>query len=67
MYGVRQIILEVKFTVPINFLDKRREVWKRLNIAVFGKPSIQDLVEFVLSVLLHLGIADHRQEERPKS
>ena len=67
MYGVRQRFVEAKFIAPINFLDERQEVWKRLNIAVFGKPSIQDLVEFVLSVLLHLGIADHRQEERPKS
>jgi len=67
MSSVRQRILEANFTVPINFLDERREVWKRLNIAMFGKHSIQDFVEFFLGLFLHLGIADHRQEERPKS
>jgi len=67
MFRMKQRILEENFTVPINFLDERREVWKRNNIAGFGKPSIEDFVEFFLSLLLHLWIADHRQEERPKS
>ena len=34
---------------------------------MFGKPAIEDFVEFFLGLFLHLGIADHRQEERPKS
>ena len=60
-----QRILEANFTVPISFLDEHREVWlKRHNIAIFRKPSIEDFVEFFLSFLLHLRIADHRQEER---
>jgi len=67
MSSVRQRILEANFTVPINFLDERREVWKRLNIAMFGKHSIQDFVQFFLSLLLRLRIAYHRQEERSKS
>ena len=67
MSSVRQRILDANFTVPINFLDERREVWERLNIAMFGKHSVQDFVQFFLSLLLRFRIADHRQEERPKS
>jgi len=67
MSSVRQRILEASFILPINFLDERREVWKRLNVAMFGKYSIQDFVQFFLSLPLCLGIADHRQEERSKS
>ena len=67
MSSMRQRILEANFTVPINFLDERREVWKRLNIVMSGKHSLQDFIQFFLSLLLRLRIADHRQEERPKS
>jgi hypothetical protein len=67
MSSVRQRILEENLTAPIHFLDERREVWQRLNIAMFGKYSIQDFVQFFLSLLLRLRIAHHRQEECPKS
>jgi hypothetical protein len=46
MFSVKQRMLKENFTVPIYFLDERREVWKRDNIAMFGKPSIEDSVEF---------------------
>jgi len=65
--SLRQRIFEPNFTVPINLLDKRREVWKRHDIAVFGKPSIEEFVEFFLGLLLDFRIANHGQEERPKS
>ena len=45
IFSVRQRILEANFTIPINFLDEHREVWKRYNIAIFRKPSIEDFVE----------------------
>ena len=47
----------------MNFFNERREVGKGREIAMFGKSSIEDFVKFCLSLLLHLGIADHRQEK----
>jgi hypothetical protein len=49
MFSVKQRIFEADFTIPIYFLDDCREVWKRHNIAMFGKPSIEDFVDFCLS------------------
>ena len=56
----KQRIIEVNCSIPINFFNKCREVGKRREIAMFGKSSIEDLVKFCLSLLLHIGIADHR-------
>ena len=49
--------------IPINFFNKRRDVGKRKEITMFRKSSIEDIVKFCLSLLLDLGIADHRQKE----
>jgi len=34
---------------------------------LFRKPSIEDFVKLFLSLLLHLGIADHRQKKVPRA
>ena len=47
----------------MDFFNECREVGKRSDIVMLGKTSIENFVKFCLSLLLNLGIADHRQEK----
>ena len=59
----KQWILEANIIIPINFFNECRDVGKGREIAMFGKPAIEDFVKFCLCLRLGLGIANHRQKE----
>ena len=65
-FSLRNELKQRPAYIPIKFFNERREVGKRSKIVMFGNPSIENFVQFCLSLLLHLGIADHRQEECSK-
>ena len=59
----KQWILEGNCSIPINFFNECWEVGKGSDITMFRKSSFEDIVKFCLGLLLHLGIAGHRQEK----
>jgi hypothetical protein len=63
---VKEWIGEENRSIPIDFFNERREVGEGNDIAMFGKPSIENFIELCLSLLLYLGIADHRQKKSSK-
>ena len=47
----------------MNLFNEYGEIGKGREIAMFWESSIEDFIKFCLSLFLHLGIADHRQEK----
>lgn len=52
---------------PKNLLDHGVNVWKERPITKLWKSATQDLIQLCLSLLLHIGIEAHCQDERVHS